>query len=110
MDGLLEFVEDIKWLLYPFAFIFLFVSTTLYQFVKISLFALIGLCFHSDEKAQRRVSAFMAHDGSRGHCSDTFVVCLQFFRCSHVGNIRAWPTDNHLSAFCDKLLSEAASG
>ena len=45
MEGLLEFVEDIKWLLYPFAFVFLFVSTTLYQFVKISLFALIGPAF-----------------------------------------------------------------
>ncbi|MDN7226852.1 DUF1189 family protein [Planococcus sp. N064] len=44
-EGLLEFVEDIKWLLYPFAFIFLFVSTTLYHFVKISLFALVGLVF-----------------------------------------------------------------
>src|SRR5690606_28598754 len=73
-------------------------------------FCLDRPCFHSDEKAQRRVSAFMAHDGARGHCSDTFVVCLQFLRCSHVGNIRALPTDNHLSAFCDKLLSEAASG
>jgi hypothetical protein len=45
MEGLLDFVEDIQWLLYPFAFVFLFVSTTLYHFVKISLFALLGLAF-----------------------------------------------------------------
>ncbi|RNF41283.1 DUF1189 family protein [Planococcus salinus] len=43
VEGLLEFVEQIEWLLYPFALIFLFVSTTLYHFVKISLFALIGV-------------------------------------------------------------------
>ena len=41
--GLIEFVEEIEWLLYPFALIFLFVSTTLYHFIKISFFALIGL-------------------------------------------------------------------
>lgn len=45
VEGLLEFVREIEWLLYPFAFIFLFVSTTLYHFIKISLFALIGLGF-----------------------------------------------------------------
>ncbi|MGK7377781.1 DUF1189 family protein [Planococcus sp. 1R117A] len=43
MEGLLDFVQEIQFLLYPFAFIFLFVSTTLYHFVKISLFALIGV-------------------------------------------------------------------
>ncbi|ANU28331.1 DUF1189 family protein [Planococcus versutus] len=43
IDGLVEFVEEIEWLLYPFGFIFLFVSTTIYHFLKISLFALIGL-------------------------------------------------------------------
>lgn len=43
VEGLLQFVEEIEWLLYPFALIFLFVSTTLYHFVKISLFALAGL-------------------------------------------------------------------
>ena len=45
VEGLLEFVEEIEWLLYPFALIFLFVSTTLYHFVKISFFALIGMGF-----------------------------------------------------------------
>lgn len=43
MAGLMEFVEDIEWLLYPFALVFLFVSTTIYHFIKISLFALIAL-------------------------------------------------------------------
>lgn len=41
--GLIEFVEEIEWLLYPFALVFLFVSTTLYHFIKISFFALIAL-------------------------------------------------------------------
>ncbi|MDN7245773.1 DUF1189 family protein [Planococcus shenhongbingii] len=45
MEGLLDFVEEIQFLLYPFAFVFLFVSTTLYHFVKISLFAMIGVAF-----------------------------------------------------------------
>ncbi len=45
LDGLIQFIEEIEWLLYPFAFVFLFVSTTLYQFIKISLFALFGIGF-----------------------------------------------------------------
>ncbi|GKW44344.1 DUF1189 family protein [Planococcus sp. NCCP-2050] len=45
VDGLLQFVEEIEFLLYPFAFVFLFVSTTLYHFLKISFFALVGLLF-----------------------------------------------------------------
>ena len=45
IDGLLQYVEEIEWLLYPFAFVFLFVSTTLYHFIKISIFAMIGLAF-----------------------------------------------------------------
>lgn len=43
IDGLIEFVDEIEWLLYPFALVFLFVSTTLYHFIKISFFALIAL-------------------------------------------------------------------
>ncbi|ANU11185.1 4-hydroxy-3-methylbut-2-en-1-yl diphosphate synthase [Planococcus antarcticus DSM 14505] len=43
MAGLVEFMEEIEWLLYPFALVFLFVFTTLYHFIKISLFALIAL-------------------------------------------------------------------
>lgn len=42
-EGLLQYIEDIRWLLYPFAFLFLFVSTTLYHFIKISFFAWAGL-------------------------------------------------------------------
>ncbi|TWT26161.1 DUF1189 family protein [Planomicrobium sp. CPCC 101110] len=43
VDGLLQYIEEIDWLLYPFAFIFLFVSTTIYHFVKISFFAFVAL-------------------------------------------------------------------
>ncbi len=43
LEGLLIYIEEIEWLLYPFAFILLFVSTTLYHFIKISLFAGIGI-------------------------------------------------------------------
>jgi hypothetical protein len=43
MEGLLQYVEEIRWLLYPFAFVSLFVSTTLYHFIKISFFAWIGM-------------------------------------------------------------------
>lgn len=42
LDGLLEFIKEIEWLLYPFALSFLFVSTTLYHFIKISIFAGLG--------------------------------------------------------------------
>lgn len=50
IDGLVEFVEEIEWLLYPFALIFLFVSTTLYHFVKISFFAFIALVILNGRK------------------------------------------------------------
>ncbi|PSL41187.1 uncharacterized protein DUF1189 [Planomicrobium soli] len=43
MDGLLQYIEEIKWLLYPFALVFLFVTTTIYHFVKISFFAFVAL-------------------------------------------------------------------
>ena len=43
LDGLLLYIETNEWLLYPLAFILLFVSTTLYHFIKISLFAWIGM-------------------------------------------------------------------
>lgn len=42
MEGLLEYFSKIQWLLYPFAFIFLFVFNTLLIFVRISIFAYIG--------------------------------------------------------------------
>ncbi|MEO4052362.1 DUF1189 family protein [Solibacillus sp. CAU 1738] len=43
IDGLTEYIADIQWLLYPFAFIFLFVMTSLLVFIRISLYALAGL-------------------------------------------------------------------
>lgn len=43
LEGLLVYIEEIEWLLYPLAFILLFVSTTLYHFIKISLFAWVGM-------------------------------------------------------------------
>ncbi|MFD1030733.1 DUF1189 family protein [Metaplanococcus flavidus] len=43
LEGFLLYIEKIEWLLYPLAFIMLFVSTTLYHFIKISLFAWIGM-------------------------------------------------------------------
>ena len=43
LEGLLTYIEEIEWLLYPLAFVLLFVSTTLYHFIKISLFAWIGM-------------------------------------------------------------------
>jgi hypothetical protein len=42
-EDLLQYIEEIEWLLYPFALVFLFVTTTLYHFVKISIFAFIAL-------------------------------------------------------------------
>lgn len=42
MEGLLEYFEDIQWLLYPFAFVFLFVLNTLFSFIRVSIFAYIG--------------------------------------------------------------------
>lgn len=43
LEGLLVYIEEMEWLLYPLAFVLLFVSTTLYHFIKISLFAWIGI-------------------------------------------------------------------
>ena len=43
IDGLTDYMADIQWLLYPFAFIFLFVMTSLLIFGQISLYALVGL-------------------------------------------------------------------
>lgn len=45
IDGLTEYMADIQWLLYPFAFIFLFVINSLLIFAQISLYALVGLFF-----------------------------------------------------------------
>ena len=42
VEGLIEYFSDIQWLIYPFAFIFLFVLNTMWIFVRISIFAYIG--------------------------------------------------------------------
>lgn len=45
MSGLTEYIEDIKWLLYPFAFLLLLIVTTMLIFLRISMYALAGLLF-----------------------------------------------------------------
>lgn len=45
MEGLTAYIEDIQWLLYPFALLLLFVITTLLVFLRISLYALAALLF-----------------------------------------------------------------
>lgn len=42
IDGVADYLADIQWLLYPFAFIFLFIMTSLLIFARISLYALAG--------------------------------------------------------------------
>jgi len=56
MEGLLEYFSEIQWLLYPFAFIFLFVLNTLLIFVQISIFAYIGtiILYLSKRKGEYR--------------------------------------------------------
>ncbi|QFF99450.1 DUF1189 domain-containing protein [Psychrobacillus glaciei] len=43
MEELLEYLKDIKWLIYPFSFVLLFVLNTLFIFIRISIFAYIGV-------------------------------------------------------------------
>ena len=43
MEGLLDYVDGMEWILYPFAFIIQFIMTTLLLFVRISLMAFGGL-------------------------------------------------------------------
>lgn len=43
IEGLLDYVEDMEWILYPFAFIVQFIMTTLLLFVRISLMAFAGM-------------------------------------------------------------------
>ncbi len=45
IDGLTDYMADIQWILYPFAFVFLFVINSLLIFAQISLYALVGLFF-----------------------------------------------------------------
>ncbi|QBP40896.1 DUF1189 family protein [Paenisporosarcina antarctica] len=43
IEGLLDHVEDIEWIIYPFAFIIQFIMTTLLLFIRISLVAFGGM-------------------------------------------------------------------
>ncbi|MFC6039873.1 DUF1189 family protein [Paenisporosarcina macmurdoensis] len=43
IEGLLDYVENMEWILYPFAFIVQFIMTTLLLFVRISVMAFIGM-------------------------------------------------------------------
>ncbi|EON71712.1 DUF1189 family protein [Lysinibacillus sphaericus] len=43
ISGMTEYIEDIKWLLYPATFIMLFVFTTMLIFAQIAIYALAGL-------------------------------------------------------------------
>lgn len=43
INGLKQFVNDIKWLIYPFAFLLLFIINSFTFFVQISIYAFIGL-------------------------------------------------------------------
>ena len=43
MSGLLEYVNDMKWILLPLAFIIQFIVSTLMVFTHISLMALVGM-------------------------------------------------------------------
>lgn len=43
IDGLLDYVEDMEWILYPFAFITQFIMSTLLLFVRISIMAFVGM-------------------------------------------------------------------
>jgi hypothetical protein len=42
-QGLFEYVNDMKWILLPFAFIIQFIMSTLLIFIRISLMAFIGM-------------------------------------------------------------------
>ncbi|MFP3918811.1 DUF1189 family protein, partial [Lysinibacillus telephonicus] len=41
--GLTEYVKDIQWLLYPFALLLLTITSTFLLFIRISLYALVGI-------------------------------------------------------------------
>ena len=42
-QGLTEYVEDIQWLLYPFAFVSSILTSTIVIFIKISIYAFAGV-------------------------------------------------------------------
>ncbi len=41
--GLTEYVKDIQWLLYPFAFLLLTLTSTVLLFIRISFYAFVGM-------------------------------------------------------------------
>lgn len=43
IEGLTQYVEDIQWLLYPFALLILLMTTTALIFLQISIYAFIGV-------------------------------------------------------------------
>ncbi|MEL3961689.1 DUF1189 family protein [Lysinibacillus endophyticus] len=43
IEGLTEYIEDIQWLLYPFAILFLILTTTVLLFGRISIYAFVGV-------------------------------------------------------------------
>jgi len=43
MAGLFEYIDDMQWILYPFAFIIQFIMSTLLVFIRISILAFVGL-------------------------------------------------------------------
>lgn len=43
IQGLTEYVEDIQWLLYPFAFVLLTLTSTIVIFIRISIYAFVGV-------------------------------------------------------------------
>jgi len=44
IQGLTEYVDDIQWLLYPFAFLLLTLTSTILLFIRISIYAFVGFC------------------------------------------------------------------
>ncbi|KOO52156.1 DUF1189 family protein [Viridibacillus arvi] len=42
LEGLKEYLDDIKWLIYPFAFVLLFTISTFLTFLRISIYGFIG--------------------------------------------------------------------
>ncbi|MGG0658624.1 DUF1189 family protein [Rummeliibacillus pycnus] len=43
IKGLQEYLNDIKWLIYPFSFVLLFIINSFSVFVQISIYAIVGL-------------------------------------------------------------------
>lgn len=43
LEGMAPYISEIKWLLYPLAFIFLFIFNTALLFIRVSFYAAVGL-------------------------------------------------------------------